>query len=420
LFYYLIGAGLLLLVELMLSVFLSAESALSRIALHRLASESPEKLGFLDRLHNAPSTHRASALVLRQISLLGAVLVLSLGLRVAGWRLPTMGAVVVVLVVGVLILDTVLARALALWDPRRAIRVTAPVVRCANLLLYPLIRPVHALIVWIQQREQLTDEEREDEQEEQVEALIEVGEREGLLEAEEGEMMRGIVDLDEKLVREIMTARTDIVALPAETQAREARRTLLEAGHSRLPVFHGSIDNVVGVLHLRDLFQAWDEGGAEQSIGRFVRPATFVPETLSAAELLSEMREKTPIAIVVDEYGGTAGIVTLEDLLEEIVGEIRDEHDVEEEIVRKDSDGVWVVNAVAHVDELEPLFGVEFEERDFDTVGGLVVSSFGRVPLEGESVVVEGLRIEVLEADQRRVHKVRVRREAGAAAVDQE
>jgi magnesium and cobalt transporter len=209
------------------------------------------------------------------------------------------------------------------------------------------------------------------------------------------------------------------VALPAETPIGEARRALLDGGHSRIPVYHGSIDNVVGVLHSRDLFQAWEEGGEDQNIGRYLRPAIFVPETLSAAELLAEMRQKTQIAVVVDEYGGTAGIVTLEDLLEEIVGEIRDEHDKEEELVRQESADAWIVNAVAHVDELEPLFGVEFEERDFDTVGGLAVSAFGRVPLEGESVEVQGLHIEVVEADQRRVLKVRIRtaddREVGAA-----
>jgi CBS domain containing-hemolysin-like protein len=174
-----------------------------------------------------------------------------------------------------------------------------------------------------------SEEEREEEQDEEVEALIEVGEREGLLEAEEGEMMRGIVDLDETLVRELMTPRTDIIALAAETTVKEARRAFLEAGHSKLPVYHESIDNVVGVLHSRDLFLAWDEGQEEGPVGQYLRPTTFVPETLTAAEMLAEMRQKTQIAIVVDEYGGTAGLVTLEDVLEEIVGEIRDEHDDE-------------------------------------------------------------------------------------------
>jgi CBS domain containing-hemolysin-like protein len=401
-------AGLLLLADLMLSIFLAAETTLSRVALHRLAGEDPKRLGFLERLHGAPSSHRAAALILRQMSLIGTILMLAFALRATGQGYPLALAAALVALVGVLLLEQLVARSLALWNPRRAIKLTAPLVRAANLALYPLVRPLKALWLRLHQRQQLSGDEREDEQEEEVEALIEVGEREGLLEAEEGEMMRGIVDLDEKLVREIMTPRTDILALPAETQIPHARRTLLDAGHSRIPVYHGSIDNVVGVLHFRDLFQAWEEGIDAQSISRFIRPATFVPETLSAAELLSEMRQKTQLAIVVDEYGGTAGIVTLEDLLEEIVGEIRDEHDEEEERLHEESPGVWLVNAVAHVDELEPVFGLEFEERDFDTVGGLVVSGFGRVPLEGETLEIHGLRIEVVSADQRRVHQVRL------------
>ncbi len=231
-------------------------------------------------------------------------------------------------------------------------------------------------------------------------------------------MMRGIVDLDATLVREIMTPRTDIVALPADTRVAAARTRLLEVGHSRLPVFRDSIDNIVGMLHGRDLFQAWDEHGEDRPIAEFVRPAVFVPETLSAAELLAEMRQRTHLVVVVDEYGGVAGLVTLEDVLEEIVGDIRDEHDAEAPLVRTENDGSWVVDAVAHVEELETLFGVEFGDRDFDTVGGLVVSKFGRVPTAGESTSVHGLTVEVLAADDRRVQSVRVRRsgsEVGSA-----
>ncbi|GAF78677.1 unnamed protein product, partial [marine sediment metagenome] len=295
------GAGLLLLVDLILSIFLAAESALSRVALHRLAVEDERGLGFLERLHGSPSSHRAAALILRQFSLLAALVLITATLRSASWRFPVAAAAALTALIGVILVELLLARVIALWNPRRAIKLTAPLIRFANVLLYPVVRPLRALWVRMHQSQQLSDEAREEEQEEAVEALIEVGEREGLLEAEEGEMMRGIVDLDEKLVREIMTPRTDILALPAETLIPQARRTFLDAGHSRLPIFHGSIDNVVGVLHFRDLFQAWEEGTDSQSISRFIRPATFVPETLSAAELLSEMRQKTQLAIVVDE-----------------------------------------------------------------------------------------------------------------------
>ena len=308
-----------------------------------------------------------------------------------------------------LLIELYTARSVALWNPRLALRLSAPLIRAAHLLLYPVVRPLQALWTRIDRAQELSDEEREEEQEKEVEALITVGEREGLLEAAEGEMMRGIVDLDETMLREIMTPRTDVVGLPAETSIAQARRAFLDVGHSRFPVYPGSIDNVIGVLHSRDLFQAWEEGSEGQTVGHYLRPATFVPETLSAAELLSEMRQRTHVAIVVDEDGGTAGLVTLEDLLEEIVGEIRDEHEKEEDLVIQEDGGSWVINAVAHVDELESLFGLDFEGRDFDTVGGLVVSGFGRVPSKGESIDLHGLRIEVLKADPRRVHKVRVR-----------
>jgi CBS domain containing-hemolysin-like protein len=311
--------------------------------------------------------------------------------------------------VGVFLLDTALPLALSAWNPRVALRLASPALRLARALAFPVVEPMHLLLDRIDRGRTLSEEEREVAQDEEVEAFIEVGEREGLLEAEEGEMMRGIVDLDDTRVRELMTPRTDIVALPVETSVTEARRKVLEAGHSRLPVYRETIDNVVGVLHARDLFRAWEDGVEEETIAQYLRSAIFVPETLSAAELLADMRQKMHIAMVVDEYGGIAGLVTLEDVLEEIVGDIQDEHEEGQELLRQDEDGSWLINAVTHVEELEGLFGIEMGERDFDTVGGMVVEAFGRVPVVGESQVIRGLHVEILEADRRRVQQVRIR-----------
>ena len=403
-------AGLSLLVDLGLSLALVAVASLSPVALRRMASDSGSRFAFLENLQRPTSAHRTAAIIAQQLSILVATALLTLAARGAGLRMPIVAGLAVGAILGVLVLQALLARTVALWRPRQTLRATAILIRAAYVSLYPVVVPLQRLLRTIDANHQLSNEEREEEQEEEVEALIEVGERTGLLEAEEGKMMRGIVDLDETLVREIMTPRTGIVALDAQTIVEEARRTLLEAAHSRLPVYAGSVDNVIGVLHSRDLFQAWEGKEDQQPIRRFLRPAVFVPETLSAGDLLSEMRQKTQIALVVDEYGGIAGLVTLEDVLEEIVGEIRDEHDDEEELIHAEGDGTWVVDAVAHVDELEPLFDVAFEERDFDTVGGLVVSGFGRVPGVGELLETHGLHIEVLQADNRRVRRVRVRR----------
>lgn len=405
----LIGALLLLLLHFVLSICIFAASALSHIALRRMSNEAESKHGFLERLHLPQSAHRVAVETLRQLCFVGGWLLLALFAFGTGWTGPSLVALALGALLGVLAVEALLARGLALWNPRAALRATAPAARLAYIALYAVVRPLELLLERVHASTSLSDEEREEEQDEEVEALIELGERDGLLEAEEGEMMRGIVDLDETKVREIMTPRTDIVALALDTPVAQARKTLLEAGHSRLPVYRDSIDTVVGILHARDLFRAWEQGDENQTIASYLRPVAFVPEMSSAGELLGEMRQKSHLSIVVDEYGGIAGLVTLEDLLEEIVGDIRDEHDEEEDPLRQDADGSWIVNAVAHVDELETLFGVEIGERDFDTVGGLVVSGFGRVPAVGEALESHGLLLRVLQADRRRVHKVRVR-----------
>ena len=254
----------------------------------------------------------------------------------------------------------------------------------------------------------MVEEPTEEEQEEDVEALIEVGEREGLLEGNEGEMMRSIVDLDETHVREIMTPRPDIVALPVDADLAQARQLFLNTGHRRIPVYRQNIDEVAGLLHVRDLLRALDGAKASESIEPLVRDAMFVPESLTVAELLGEMRLKTHMALVVDEYGGTAGLVTLEDLLEEIVGEIRDEHETGGPDVQPQDDGSWIISAGVHVETLQDLFEIEFGERDYDTVGGLVVSELGRLPRCGEAVNFGPIRLEVLEVERRRIRQVRV------------
>jgi len=407
----LVAAGLLLLLELGLTVALVAANTLGPVALRRMASEEGFRHGFVESLQRATSAHRVAAILLQQIALLLAAALVALAGSWQGLSLPLLLGLGVGVVAVLLIAQSTLARILALWKPRQTLRLAAGLVHLAFLVMYPVVVPLRSLLRHIDETQQRNGDEREENQDEEVEALIEVGELSGLLEAEEGKMMRGIVDLDETLVREIMTPRTAIVALDAETTVAEARRTLVEAGHSRLPVHAGSIDNVIGVLHSRDLFRAWERQDERTPIREFVRTAVFVPETLTAAELLTEMRQKTQIALVVDEYGGIAGLVTLEDVLEEIVGEIRDEHDREEVPVREEEPGrSWVVDAVAHVEELEALFDLDFGERDFDTVGGLVVSRFGRVPAAGERLETDGLELEVLDADDRRVRSVRVRR----------
>jgi CBS domain containing-hemolysin-like protein len=241
-----------------------------------------------------------------------------------------------------------------------------------------------------------------------------------LSESEERELLRSIVDFGGTLVREVMTPRPDVVAIPADATVGELRALFREQEYSRLPVFTENLDNIVGVVFVKDLLQH-EELDESESIASLVRAATFVPETKRVAELLKEFqRGQVQIAIVVDEYGGTAGLVTLEDLLEELVGEIRDEYDVESEPVVEEGGGVYTFSAKVSVEEMADRLGIQIEPEGFETVGGFVLTHLGRVPAVGETFDIEGVAVEVLEAERRRIHKVRMRRLPQPEAIEVE
>jgi CBS domain containing-hemolysin-like protein len=216
-----------------------------------------------------------------------------------------------------------------------------------------------------------------------------------------------------------MTPRPDIVAIQADATVADLRALFREQEYSRFPVYKENLDNIVGLIRVKDLFQIDDVALDRHAISTMVRPATFVPETKRVPELLKEFqRKQVQMAIVVDEYGGTAGLVTLEDLIEEIVGEIRDEDDVESEPIVDEGGGSYVFSAKVSFDDLRERLGVEIEPEGFETVGGYVLTRLGRVPAVGESFELDGLQVDVLEAERRRIHKVRIRKPAPSAAGD--
>jgi len=247
---------------------------------------------------------------------------------------------------------------------------------------------------------------------EELLSLAEMKNGSGTMDAEEREMIRGIMALEETTTREIMVPRTDIVAVPSDASFDEVARMIVEQGHSRIPVFENTIDNIIGVVHAREVLGYLTNGGRRPDVKSMARPAYFVPESKRVDELLAEMRRnKLSIAIVVDEYGGTAGLVTVEDLLEEIVGEIADEFDREEESIHRISDHEAILDARVSIDELEELFGVKVEEGDFDSVGGFILSHLGKMPTAGEEVRVDGLVVRILAVSGRRIKRVRVIKE---------
>ena len=254
-------------------------------------------------------------------------------------------------------------------------------------------------------------------------AYLETAADQGLIEGDERRLLQSIVDFGDTLVREVMTPRPDMVAIRADATLDELRAFFREQEYSRIPVYKENLDNIVGIVFVKDLIRLTDDESGnmrlQQDLGRLIRPATFVPETKRVPEMLKEFqRKQVQIAIVVDEYGGTAGLVTIEDLLEEIVGEIRDEYDVETEPIVDEGDGSVVFSAKVNIAEVRERLGVEIEPEGFETVGGYVLTRVGRVPAVGETFELDGLQVEVLEAERRRIHKVRVRlapsRRAGA------
>lgn len=250
---------------------------------------------------------------------------------------------------------------------------------------------------------------------EEFEALIEAGADEGLINEDDRKLIESVVALGEKTAREVMTARPNVVAIHQDATMEDLRRLVVEQNYSRIPVYRDSIDDIVGFIHVRDLLKLDYAMRSRRRVREFLRPVRFVPETKPITQLLREMqRENAHMVIVIDEYGATAGLVTLEDVMEEVFGEIRDEHD-EATDVKEEAPGVYLMPGEVDLDRLEELFEFRRDEgAESTTVGGLVTEWLGRVPAPGEVIERSGIRLEVLQGDERRVLLVRVSRGAPA------
>ncbi len=261
------------------------------------------------------------------------------------------------------------------------------------------------------------------EEEEEMVRLIELEEEQGPLEEDERKMIRGVFGLEETAVREIMTPRTDIVALEAEASPQEAVRVIVERGFSRIPIYEGNLDRIAGIVYAKDLIRYLAADAPGRKLRDLARSAFFVPESKRVDDLLTEMRrQRVHMAIVVDEYGGTAGLATIEDLIEEIVGEIEDEHDrVAEQPIVRVSENEALLDGRVSIDDLNELFHTDIEADDFDTVGGCIVHLLGRMPTAGDEAAIDGLSFSVLAVDGHRVKRVRaVRTDAGAGAAEED
>jgi putative hemolysin len=258
--------------------------------------------------------------------------------------------------------------------------------------------------------------------EEEIKMMVDAGSEGGVIEDEEKEMIYSVIEFGDTVAREVMIPRIDMVALECNTSLRDALNTIIQAGHSRIPVFEESIDHIRGLLYAKDLLIRLRDGDMDHPIKDILRPAHFVPESKKAGDLLTDLQQrKIHLAVVVDEYGGTAGIVTLEDLIEEIVGEIRDEYDFnEEEIYQQVADHEYVVDAGIALDDFNRLLDLHLPTDDSDTLGGYIFSTLGKVPVAGERIEDEHMIIEVLSIDDRRIRKIRAIRKPPVIEVPEE
>jgi putative hemolysin len=392
----------------------TAFSALMKLSLRLMAERGrDDRLGFY--LDDPVQLFVPARLLLGIIFSLATVLLAVVTGR-SGVTLTSVGILLGCVAVYMLLCEHVLPTLIVRRNPEAVLAALLPPFSIITRMLSPISGGlVRLLTTGRPERNTTTQPAVEDEPGEVAHAYIEAGEEQGLIEGDERRLLQSIVDFGDTLAREVMTPRPDIVAIPSGGTLAALRALFREQEYSRFPVYNENLDNIVGMVFVKDLVKRLETASDSDPLSTIIRPATFVPETKRVSELLKEFqRKQVQIAIVVDEYGGTAGLVTIEDLLEEIVGEIRDEYDVETEPIVDEGNGSFVFSGKVSFDALRERLGVDIEPEGFETVGGYILTRLGRVPAIGETFELDGLAVDVLEAERRRIHKVRFRKAAPA------
>ena len=253
------------------------------------------------------------------------------------------------------------------------------------------------------------EEEQRETSEEEIQALIDEAKEEGIIEKEEGVLLKSVVEFGDTIAKEIMTPRVDMICIRKDATIEKLRELVIKAKHSRLPVYRDRVDNIEGIILAKDLLEYTDEVHKASSIEQLIRPVHFVPWSMKVSELMKVLQaRREKVAIVVDEHGGVSGLVTMEDLVEEIVGEIQDEYDLEEVEFIKEGTDAYIIPGDADVEDLEDLFDLDLAADDYVTMSGLITHSLGRLPEKGEQIEIKGLSLEILDVDKKRIKKLRV------------
>ncbi len=404
-----IGFALLLFLS---SAFSGSETAF--FSLSRLDLEELDPKGRVRRLMREPeklliSILLGNTLVNVAAGSLGALVALEFG-RVRGYpEATTIALEVVVVTFIILVLGEVAPKMYAMQRNILLARRTAPIIFAVLRVFQPVVTGLDSMVSKVQGR--LADDERPFVTAEELRTIVAISEQRGTLEEDERDMIDSVMEFGETVVREVMVPRVDMECFEDTTRVGEAVARIRELGLSRFPIYHGDIDHVVGVLYAKDLLELDPETDAGREVGGLIRPAHFTPESKKAGELLRDLqRRRIHIAIVVDEYGGTAGLVTLEDLIEEIVGEIRDEYDEEEPLVTVIDRRTVIADGMVRLEDLEEEIGVDLEVDGVETLGGLLMNAFGRIPSEGEKLERGDLAFTVESVEEQRIVRVRIDR----------
>jgi putative hemolysin len=291
-----------------------------------------------------------------------------------------------------------------------ALKQMIPVSHFFYYLFWPVLFPLRRMFARLEQQEEL-ETEPEQVTDEEVQAYIDVGEEEGILEPSEGKMIQSVVDFGDRVARELMTPRIDVLAFNARGTLEDLARLFSESKYSRIPIYHESIDAITGIVHIKEVFEAILKKESK-TVAEIARPPFFVSETKKVSELLREFQsEHVQVAVVVDEFGGTAGMITIEDVVEEIVGDIGDEHEAIDATVVDLGNDEYMVSGMLRVETLEEMLDAHFAGEDYETVAGMIFTILGRVPKSGIVVTKNGYRFEVDRADRRRIHRVKISRD---------
>jgi magnesium and cobalt exporter, CNNM family len=407
-------AGLFITVLLLMSVIDIAFSAVNKISVRRLLDNPNAKAApsLVALLETRPEVLMSIHVVIQLLLVSGAVLLFGVFQR---REIPYVGGAlgtILVMVFVILIFRHLVPRMITMRHPEIVLIKLFPVFRIIHYIVRPFSRPLSAALRYFHQwEEEIEPAKEEATAEAEIQAFIDAGQEEGILEHDEGEMIQSIVHFGNKVARELMTPRTQIVAIDINAPVDALLQLILNKRHARIPVYRDDLDNIEGVVHERDLLRMLQKSERPDNFRSLVKPVNFVPETKPVDDLLQEMKDKGDhLVIVVDEYGGIAGLITMEDLIEEIVGEIHDESGSDGDKVIEETKGVYVVPGSVELKAVEEKLGVPLvADTECTTVGGAVVELFGRLPAAGERIEHGGMEIEVLDADRRRIQRLRLK-----------